>query len=148
MITGAEPGASYEVTGDGAITGGRGTEVTADEEGKIEFQAVMKDDQSLTIADLPKGSEWNVTEGASNHKASYSVDPEENAVEAEKANPKDEMEITSEGTLDSDSRADFVNERDIAVMTGVGTDQSVLLMALMLAVLIISMTVIRKRVMR
>ena len=148
LITGAEPGASYEVTGDGVITGGRGTAVTADEEGKIELQATMKDDQSLTITDLPKGSVWTVTEGASNHKASYSVDPTENAVEAEKANPKDEMEITSEGTLDSDSQADFVNERNIAVMTGVGSDSSTVMMALMLAVLIISMTVIRRRVMR
>ncbi len=135
-IDGAEPGAIYDAGSTGEITGGaysRGTgSVTADSSGSIELTVLLRDDETFNINDLPKGVTWSVTEGASDHKASYSVDPEVSANIPVKANSADETPITSDGTLRVDTQADFVNQRDIAVMTGVPAETQAVLAALLL----------------
>lgn len=128
-ISGTEPGGQYTFTGEGQMSGvmtngfvgGDNNTLISDDDGMISFTYLLRDDDTLTIEDLPNGAEWTVTEAASNHIASYSVSPGICAIDPEKANNDSEMEITADGKLLENTTVDFVNGRDMTVVTGLNS---------------------------
>lgn len=156
-IRGTEPGVPYNFSGTGEMSGSPSSgsfndasgSLTSDADGNIEFTYLMKDDQSFTIEDLPKGTEWSVTEGSNNHKASYTVVPEECAVTSEAVNQESDKEITAEGELLENTEAKFVNDRNLIIVTGVNMEPSALAAAaavfILCAFMVISLSVKARR---
>lgn len=129
-LSGLEESAEYVTYGTGKVEGTQKRGIwnnsvktmTTDDTGKITMTVLLKDDEDFTIEDLPKGSSWSITETANNHKASYEVTPSVSAVTAKKANEKDNTDLDAGGTANQDTVADFVNTRDLTVMTGVPSE--------------------------
>lgn len=130
-LTGLEPNSSYTVntTGTVTMTSGKGTysngTITTNANGEAVFTLLMSDDKSFKINDVPVGTTWSITEAANNHKASVSVTPK-TSVSGQtgtgtytKANDAPNTALAVGGTLSADTTVPFVNDRNIAIMTGV-----------------------------
>ena len=108
----------YEYT---AVKGSSEYVIATDSEGNASFDFTLKDDEDITIKDLPeRGSargltSYTIEEKASNHTASYVS--ESGSV---KANHEPERALISESfNVKDNQRVDFTNSRDIAPVTGV-----------------------------
>jgi len=126
VFTDLVPGATYTVEGDDAKTFKAGTD------GKATAAFKLKDDQSVTIKQLPKSATYRITETASDHVHEYKMFSEDMAkkgakiVQVEGTNKEDAAKAlaTALETVDLFDGTVVVfwqNNRDLATTTGIVT---------------------------
>ena len=135
-LTDAERNRTYTAT-----KGNTTSSITTDASGAATYTFTLKDDESISVANLPDGSRYVVTEGKSDHIASYMTNTDISG-----SNSEDSLELaTSSLTVGTDSIVTFTNERTIASMTGVPTYLSILIIALAFIVQILTFVYLKKK---
>lgn len=145
-LTGLEKNATYALDTDGTLQAKEGvvnTEkntVTSDAKGNASYKIYLKDDEYMTIPDLPVGAQYQFTEEANNHTASYKLassdavfkkghtDVREGKLQATKASDANKASnqslSTAVETVDSgegDVTVYYKNTRNMTTVTGVST---------------------------
>ena len=135
----------YEAEGIDSVENGAMTEVgfEADKDGKATLYLKLKADESAKIPSLPRGTIYQVKEKPSDHIASYEQTGEGDeakfvATSKENADANKTISTEEEVVDAEDGNIEIVvtNNRPIATVTGVGTDDTPYLLAgIILAVL-------------
>ncbi len=134
-FTGLVPGASYTAEGDDEKT------FNADASGKATVPFKLKDDQKVTIKQLPKSAKYKITEAASDHVAGYRVFSEDMAdkgakiVMPEGSNGEEAAKALSTALetvdmFDGTVTVLWENNRDLATLTAVRTFTGIRVLAL------------------
>ena len=155
-LSGLEANGVYNVTTTGTPTmvSGKGTyaagKMTANASGELQFSILLTDDQTFNIADVPSGTAWSVTEGKSDHVASYTVTPGTSVTggtgaSATDANSADSTALTAAGTLAADTTAAYENARNITTITGVPMEVMAPIAALAAVLLIAGAFMLKRR---
>ena len=120
------PGESYTIEGDDEKT------FNADSSGKATVPVKLKDDQQVTVRQLPKNAKYRITEAPSDHVAEYKVFSEDMAdkgakiVMAEGSNGEDAAKalttaLETVNMFDGTVVVLWENNRDLATITAVQT---------------------------
>ena len=140
VITGLAASATYSIVNDGAelAEGFAGEAVRTDAEGKAEMSFLLRDDEGLSIEDMPPHAKVSITEAQSDHHPAYIFSTESGRIlKQDSLNRNAEL---STGQLSMDDAGemyciDFTNTRDPAPVTG-AADRAIHLAVLMGIVLI------------
>ena len=118
-----------------------------DENGNATIKFKLKDDESISFANLPNGVKYKITEAASNHIPSYEVTrgPEELESRSDALEVKEEPLATPEETLTESTEYKFTNHRELESITSSTTIRILILLIFLVSSLIIFFTRRRKK---
>ena len=118
-----------------------------DESGNAKIRFKLRDDESISFADLPEGLRYKITEAASNHIPSYKVarGPDDLERRSDELTGKGVILSTPDESLTGSTEYIFTNHRELEPVTAV---KEALLPALLLAVAVLIVSLMLRKTTR